>query len=883
MYLKYTFKTVMLALVGLIFISFHLNGQEMQPQFSTAGYWQVKDSPREIYNFNPGWRFFKGDISGAEQPSFDDRDWEAANLPHGLEILGENASGGRNYQGIAWYRKQFQITTQKKGRVFLYFEAVMGKCTVYVNGLKMTEHYGGYLPFAIDITEVLKKDRNNIVAVKADNRDDKTYPPGRNQKRLDFTYMGGIYRDCYLIQTSDVHLSFPELSKTVAGGGVFAATLDINGHTAKMEVRTEVKNTSDRPQNIKVETTLEDADFKTLKIVTEQTTLPAGDIRQMASQFSAEKVHLWHPDDPYLHFIKTSVFADGVLVDQMRTRIGIRLFEMRGADGLFINKQPYTDKLIGVNRHQDYTYIGNALPNNLHWRDVKILREGGSRIIRVGHYPQDPAFYDACDQLGMLTTTANPGWHFYNFKNPVFEKRLYEDTRNLVRADRNRPSILLWETALNETPEQPDHAMRNMHLAAHEEFPFPGMYTVTDHQEAKKGGLDMYYHGNDPNINSFNREYGDGGEVDNWKSQNARTRVNMAWGEHALLEMALMQAEELSDRYPTPKVRIGGAKWAGIDHQRGYHPDPFWGGLLDGVRSPKYIYHLYKSQYDADYKVKGIQTGPMLFNCHELTQISPDDVVIFSNCDQVRLTWLGEEIALLEPSADPLYKDLPHPPFIFKNTFNFDIIKKDWRRKTKKIQMIAEGLIDGKVVIKDVKDYAERTAAVSLSLADEGVSLVADGSDIMTVRATIVDEEGSKKVLADHRIYFEVEGPAEIIGGPYNQGNPVNTTFGIATALVKATTETGPITILAYVDGLASDSLKLMSVKPSQELLYDQQYLSASKFPEDKLIINLPENIKTDLPADVLKLQKEVEQLRLELTGRDQDIMELRGKLKKQD
>ena len=124
------------------------------PQFSTAGFFAVPNSPRAVLNFNPGWRFLKGDAGGAERPDFDDSAWEAANLPHSLEILGENASGCRNYQGPAWYRKRFQVAAPDAGgRVFVYFEAVMGKCAVWVNGQQVAEHFGGYLPFAAEITD----------------------------------------------------------------------------------------------------------------------------------------------------------------------------------------------------------------------------------------------------------------------------------------------------------------------------------------------------------------------------------------------------------------------------------------------------------------------------------------------------------------------------------------------------------------------------------------------------------------------------------------------------------------------------------------------------------------------------------------------------------
>lgn len=852
------------------------------PQFSTAGFYEVENSPRKVYNFNIGWRFFKGDIENANTINFDDSNWEAANLPHGLEILGENASGGKNYQGVAWYRKVFKLYSKNKSqRTYIYFEAIMGKCEVWVNGKKVTEHFGGYLPFAVDITDVAKQNgETNVIAVKADNSDDKTYLPGKRQGGLDFTYLGGIYRDTYIIQTAPTHVTIAELSNTVAGGGVFVGTLDINNNTATLEVRTEITNQSPGAKRIQVRTTLEDTDYHTLHSFEQSTVLRSKKTKQLKKQFNVSNVKFWHPDSPNLHFIKTEIIEDGKVIDAMRTRIGIRLFEMKGKEGLFINKKPYNGKIVGVNRHQDYNYVGNALPNSGQWRDVKILREGGAKIIRAGHYPQDPAFYDACDALGMFATTANPGWHFFNFKDPIFEKRLYNDTRELVRRDRNVASLLMWETALNETREQPAYAMSTMHKIAHDENPFPGMFTVTDAEEAKKAGMDLHYHGTDPNVNSFTREYGDGGEVDNWTSQNATTRVKMEWGEKPLLTQALMQAETLNGLFTTPKSRLGGAKWAGIDHQRGYHPDPFWGGLLNGFRIPRYLYYVYKSQYDHDYNVSGVETGPMLFIAHELTQISSKDIVVFSNCDEVRLTWLGKQVTLKSSSAETKFKDLPHPPYIFKDIFDFSVIKSKYRSKTKEVKLIAEGLIDGKVVVRQEKDYPEHTAGVRLSIAGEGIGLTADGADFIPVRATIVDIDGNKKVLASENVHFTIEGPAEIIGNNTTHANPAKTEMGVATALIRALTSPGKITVTAHVNGLESDSITFESQPVTSDYLYDEKYFNTSVKPKTSQTLIIQKK-GSELPNDVLELKKKIKQLELIITGKEQDLMEIRSKIKK--
>ncbi|MGA2248014.1 MAG: glycoside hydrolase family 2 TIM barrel-domain containing protein [Verrucomicrobiota bacterium] len=859
------------------------------PQFSTAGFFAVPGSPRQVVNFNPGWRFRKADVSGAEKTGFDDGNWEGASLPHSLEILGENASGCRNYQGPAWYRKRFQVSTLAPGqKIYVYFEGVMGKCAVWLNGRKVAEHFGGYLPFAAEISGQLQPDgKDNVMAVRADNADDPTYPPGKPQCDLDFTYLGGIYRDVYLIKTAPVHVTLTELSPTAAGGGVFVGVKDIKGQDASLEVRTEIANDTATPQEITLRTVLETSEGNEILKSDESVTMAPGASREVIQPLEAKNAHLWQPDDPCLHFIRTEVSEQGKVLDSLRTRFGIRLFEMRGKEGLFVNKKPFLAKLSGVNRHQDYTYVGNALPNSGQWRDAKLLREGGCNVIRAAHYPPDPAFMDACDELGLLVTSANPGWQFFNDKDAVFEQRLYEDTRNLVRRDRNRPAVLLWETVINETPEQPERTLKGMNQTAHREYPFPGMFTVGDIPEARKGGLDFYYAGNEVDQetnpsseaakNSFRREYGDGEQVDNFYSHNAPVRVRRDWGEAALLGQAMIRAQDLDEIvYDTPRAHLGAALWCGIDHQRGYHPDPFWGGLLDGFRLPRYSYYLFKSQYDPGYKVPGIETGPMLYIAHELTQISGSDVVIFCNCEEVRLRWLDKVLGPRKPDAG--YHNLPHPPFTFTNAFDFREVNGEWRMRTRQMEMVAEGLIGGKVVVREVKKYPERTTGIQVTVDDLGLGLTADGSDFVPVRATIVDNKGVPKVLAAEDIHFEVEGPADIIGGAFNQANPMRTEFGTATALIRARTTPGDIKVVAYSKGLVAGQASLVSTAPALPLEFDGAYAAASKPPaEGGRLAGQTGN--TEIPVDSAGPETERVTQQREVTSKQQELMELRTKL----
>ena len=167
-----------------------------QPQYSVAGFYPLEHTGREVYSMNPAWRFYKGSAPEAYRVDFDDDNWAVVSLPDGIEYLPTEASGCINYQGEVWYRKHFTPDNSLKGKkLFLHFEAIMGKSKVWINGQLINEHFGGFLPVIADITPYVTFEKENVIAVWADNSDDPSYPPGKAQDVLDFTYCGGIYRD----------------------------------------------------------------------------------------------------------------------------------------------------------------------------------------------------------------------------------------------------------------------------------------------------------------------------------------------------------------------------------------------------------------------------------------------------------------------------------------------------------------------------------------------------------------------------------------------------------------------------------------------------------------------------------------------------------------
>lgn len=274
-------------LVVFISLFFSLTAlQAYQPEISIAGFFPLEGSGRSVYNFNPGWRFYRGDVQTAEKPDFDDQDWPVVNLPHSVQLMPAEGSGGRNYQGKAWYRKRFVPDSSLQGQqISLYFEAVMGRSTVYLNGKRVLEHLGGYLPFAVNLNEYgVNAGDTCLIAVCADNSDDKSYPPGKTQYTLDFAYHGGIYRDVWMIAKAPVHITDPVVeSQQAGGGGVFVHYDNISEKSARVFVDTEIANKDGQKRAVVLETAVYDAEGKLVKKVRNSLRLESGEKRALNS------------------------------------------------------------------------------------------------------------------------------------------------------------------------------------------------------------------------------------------------------------------------------------------------------------------------------------------------------------------------------------------------------------------------------------------------------------------------------------------------------------------------------------------------------------------------------------------------------------------------
>lgn len=775
------------------------------PETSIAGFIPLKASGRLVYNFNPGWRYHKGDLKGAEAVNYDDSAWEIVSTPHTVELMPAEASGCRNYQGPVWYRKRFVIPAETKNKeVIIHFEAVMGKQIIYLNGKQVKEHLGGYLPFSINLTEAgLKAGDNCLLAVFADNSDDKNYPPGKRQYTLDFTYHGGIYRDVWMIAKAPVAITDAVEARKVAGGGVFVHYDNITEKSAEVYVDTDVRNSGKASKTVVVETALVTAEGMLIKKVSAKLTLQSGESKVAKQQISVRNPKLWSPDTPYLYRIESRIKEGKQTIDGGITRIGIRKAEFKGKDGFWLNGKPF-GQLVGTNRHQDFAYVGNAVPNSQQWRDAKKLRDAGCRIIRVAHYPMDPSFMDACDELGMFVIVATPGWQYWN-KDPQFAHLVHENTREIIRRDRNHPSVLMWEPILNETRYPLDFALEALQITK-DEFPYPGrpVAAADVHSDGVKENYDVVYGwpGDDEKGVAeqciFTREFGE--KVDDWYAHNNNNRASRSFGERPLLVQALSLAQSYDEMYHTVGGFIGGTQWHSFDHQRGYHPDPYWGGLFDAFRQPKYAYYMFRSQTAADLQHPLAETGPMVFVAHEMSAYSDADVVVFSNCDSVRLSAYDGTKSWTKPVVHAK-GHMPNAPVIFENVWDFweareySYIQKNWQ----KVNFVVEGIINGQVVCTEKKMPSRRSTKLRLSVDHDNQSLIADGSDFVVVVAEVTDDSGNVRRLAKENILFTVEGEGEIIGDERIGANPRVVEFGSAPLLVRSTHKAGKIKVKARV------------------------------------------------------------------------------------
>ena len=395
--------------------------------------------------FNEDWRFVLADDSMAQRIDYDDSRWQSLMLPHDWSIEAAPSQAlasctGYLPGGIGWYRKHFTVTDEA-ARHYIYFEGIYNRSDVYVNGYHLGHRPNGYVSFMYDLTPYLNGG-DNVIAVRVDH---SRYADSR-------WYTGsGVYRDVYLVSAPEVHLS--------QWGVAYRAT-KLTDRSATIEVDVAVDNHTTEAKKVQARVTMLDAEGKQVASASRNAVVgtSANDNKLSVVNFQLRNPHRWTLENPYLYTLRVELLADGKVIDKADVRAGLRTLEFDADTGFALNG--VNMKVKGVCLHHDAGVLGAAVPPEVWRRRIESLKAMGANAIRMSHNPQAPIVYDLCDELGMLVMDeGSDEWEFpkrkwlqgwnkgepgYEGTADFFEEWIERDITDIVRRDRNHPSVFLW-------------------------------------------------------------------------------------------------------------------------------------------------------------------------------------------------------------------------------------------------------------------------------------------------------------------------------------------------------------------------------------------------------------------------------------------------------
>ncbi len=635
-----------------------INGKriaEWQPMF-----FERERPLRQKFDFTQNWTFAKGNPKNAEKPTFNDKDWTRINLPHtwnrtdlyddrnindGLDIY------ANYYRGDAWYRKTFAPPTSAKGKkLWIEFEAANQVADVYLNGEHLGSHIGGYLNFKFDLTSKIQFGKPNTLAVKVNNEFNVDIPPHVG----DFNFGGGLTRECSLIITDNAYIA-----------STYLTTPFLSQDSATLNAKTEARNDGDA-KTLTLQTNLVSPDG--FIVATMRSSAQVGKNQtHVFSQQSAPIAYpeLWSPDSPTLYRVVQTLYASDQPLDEISTAIGFRYFDFTANDGFFLNGKRL--QLRGVNLHQDRFGYGYAVPDSLKVQDIRLFKEMGCNFIRLAHYPHDESALDECDRLGLIVYAEIP------FVNTVGREKFFENAkamlREMIRRDRNHPSIVFWGVA-NETVEPwiTDEDLSlvrklvgELHALAKSEDPtrltIQAQNTIADTLTASLTdvlGRNRYSGWYSKTVDDF------GKQLDADRAAHPHWRVLISeYGADAKRGFHVEKPERMdfSETYQVffhesywkqieaRKWIAGGAVWNGADFashaKMGNIPRVNKKGLVDYKRVPKDAYYFYQSKWSRKPMVYLVsRTKRLIFG-------KPNEIKAiraFSNCDSVELFHNGKSL-----------------------------------------------------------------------------------------------------------------------------------------------------------------------------------------------------------------------------------------------
>ncbi len=784
------------------------------------------------------WKFTRGDVKGAQSPSFDDSKWKTVIIPYDWSIEGKfneaaaaGGAGGYLPTGIGWYRNHFRLPTFRKGDdCWIEFEGVYENSDVWINGHFLGNHAYGFTSFYYDVSHYIEPGVN-VIAVRVDNS---------REPNCRWYSGSGIYRNVWLTATSPVH---------IAQWGTYITTPEVDSASATVIVRTTIDNRLPSKANILLRSSIVNDSGRVVASI--QTPLPieaSGGTRTVQTLNVASPL-FWSVDTPAMYRLE-SILLDGTkAIDNVTTPFGIRKIEFDKNRGLLLNGRHV--KMHGVCLHPDAGCLGVAVPVQAWVRRLKVLKAMGCNAIRTAHNPPDPDFLDLCDRMGFLVMDeAFDEWEIgkgqikYGY-HTFFKKNWKSDLLSMIHRDRNHPSVVIW-SAGNEVPEQGTDSgtviLKELTDTFHKEDPTRPVTVANDHiadptYPAKLAFLNMedivgynyvdrwgkrrelYYsvdRHNHPNRKMIGTESVSipsirGYYVMPWDE------ISSPFGNYFNYTTNMIEAEELWKFEDLHDYVIGDFMWTGID----YIGESFWPakstsfGVIDLCGFPKDSYYFYQSQW-TDKPVLHL-LPQWNWTGHE-GQVIP--VIAYTNCDSVTLYLNGksfgtESYVFPQQGHAGAWDKYAHP-FVFPTTSDLHL---SWSVPYEPGTLMAVGKWRGQTITTEVHTTS---VPYAIKLSADRTKIDANGEDIADIKVEIVDKHGWMVPTADNLIDFKVEGEGKLDGT--DNGNPIDTTpmksperkafNGLALAVVRATRKPGTIELTATSSGLKGTSIEIISQKP---------------------------------------------------------------------
>lgn len=727
-------------------------------------------SGRLILPLNRNWRYSRNVVEGGHNKDFDDSKFDRIVVPHTNVRLPWHGFDEKMYEFVSLYRRRFKLPTQARGkRVFIDFEGVMTASTVWINGVRLGEYKGGYTPFSFDLTPHLDLEGENVLAVDVDSTERPDIPPFGYE--IDYLTFGGIYRE---VSLRVVPATFIE--------NIFVRTKDVLTPSPKVDVDCFIQHTEASP-SLSIDVELLDGERAVAKGSQQ---LGAS---SPANEPTAHSIHLeglsgiklWDLANRKLYSVRVRLRRGAQVIDEDSRRFGFRDAQFTD-QGFALNGKVI--KLRGLDRHQTFPFVGQAMPGRAQRRDAQILRNQlKCNIVRTSHYPQSRHFLDACDEIGLLVLEEIPGWQ--HIGDESWKQISVDNVRRMIRRDWNHPSIILWGVRINESKDDHDFYTRTNALA-HQLDPTRQTGGIRYFQESEF--LENVF-----TMNDFGFPL---------KPPNHPRYLNTEFVGHTYPTKTIDQVERLTehtlrharihDQLASDPQYAGGIGWCAFDYNThgnfGSGDRICYHGVTDIFREPKPAAGFYKSQCDP---AEEVVLEPAFHWARGDASVGFSKAVVCSNCEHLKFYIDDKLIAEVDPDRKQ-FAHLRYAPFVLEMGELFH----KWG------DLRIEGYIGGTQVVS--RSFSGKGVDTKFLLLPDDTELIADGADSTRVVLRVTDEFGNIQPFANDAIKFELEGPAEIIGD-----NPFSTIGGTGAVWIRAQEKPGKVRLKATHPSLGPVQLEI--------------------------------------------------------------------------